>query len=286
MEKESIGMAEKVEAIRAEKQVLLRDLVEAERQIMLWEKRTQLAVETRNAVDREIGQGEIRAMKNEIHRMEVRLGQLLRQQEKLMVEMEKGVSRRETIFTRGEAQKQMRNNMGRPGVLTRGAVHQQIADLRRRVRAAGDEARAIDAQIQTLTERQREVASLLDEKRANSTSLARSIESLDAQIAALVEQRERLRVEMLSKQRRVKYLTQLKEGKYMRYTRNAAHLEVEAARQTERMHAVALVLDRLQRERPLLQTDLRPVTQLLGARIAASASAPPSATAFGDSGRE
>lgn len=39
---------------------------------MLWEKKTQLAREAKNAVDLEYGQGEIKAMKAEIHRMEVR----------------------------------------------------------------------------------------------------------------------------------------------------------------------------------------------------------------------
>ena len=40
---------------------------------MLWEKKTQLAREAKNAVDQEYGQGEIRSMKAEIHRMEVRM---------------------------------------------------------------------------------------------------------------------------------------------------------------------------------------------------------------------
>lgn len=38
---------------------------------MLWEKKTQLAKETRAAVDSDVGQGEIHAMKAEIHRMQV-----------------------------------------------------------------------------------------------------------------------------------------------------------------------------------------------------------------------
>lgn len=38
---------------------------------MLWEKKIQLAKEAKTAVDSEIGQGEMRAMKAEIHRMEV-----------------------------------------------------------------------------------------------------------------------------------------------------------------------------------------------------------------------
>ena len=101
---------------------------------MLWEKKLQLAKETRNTVDMEYGKGthalhtvlsaralhavfraravctlhytlyfvsgELKAMKCEIHRMEVRYKQLLRQQEILIQEMEKAVSRRETISLR------------------------------------------------------------------------------------------------------------------------------------------------------------------------------------------
>ena len=38
---------------------------------MLWERKSQLARETRAALDCDAGQGDIRAMKAEIHRMEV-----------------------------------------------------------------------------------------------------------------------------------------------------------------------------------------------------------------------
>lgn len=60
---------------------------------MLWEKKTQLARETRAAVDSEVGQGEMKAMRSEIHRMQVRFGQLMKQQEKMIQDMEKSVSR-------------------------------------------------------------------------------------------------------------------------------------------------------------------------------------------------
>lgn len=38
---------------------------------MLWEKKIKLVKETLSVVDSEVGQGEIQAMKAEIHRMEV-----------------------------------------------------------------------------------------------------------------------------------------------------------------------------------------------------------------------
>lgn len=67
---------------------------------MLWEKKTQLAREARDAVNSEMGQGEIHAMKAEIHRMEVRYSQLMRSQEKMMQDMEKSVFKRESILVR------------------------------------------------------------------------------------------------------------------------------------------------------------------------------------------
>lgn len=41
-------------------------------QIMLWEKKIQIVREMKEAVDSDVGQAEIRAMKAEIHRMQVR----------------------------------------------------------------------------------------------------------------------------------------------------------------------------------------------------------------------
>ena len=65
--------------------------------MMLWEKKIQLTKETQAALDPNIGSTEIRDMKLEIHRMKLRLKGLLRLQEKMIVEMEKAVYRREYI---------------------------------------------------------------------------------------------------------------------------------------------------------------------------------------------
>lgn len=58
-------------------------------QIMLWERKIQLLKETRAAVDTDFDQGEIKSMKAEIHRMEVRYAQLIRQQNKMIQETER-----------------------------------------------------------------------------------------------------------------------------------------------------------------------------------------------------
>ena len=95
--------------------------------MMLWERKIQLGKEMKQSVDSEAGQTEIRSMKAEIHRMQVllltqslsgstvfgtlcliwlfggsqkqvRYSQLMRQQEKMIQDMEKAVYRRETII--------------------------------------------------------------------------------------------------------------------------------------------------------------------------------------------
>ncbi len=48
-------------------------IILSRKQIMFWERKIQLAKEMKSAVDSETGQGEIKAMKSEIHRMQVRL---------------------------------------------------------------------------------------------------------------------------------------------------------------------------------------------------------------------
>ena len=92
---ETIKMQEKLENMKKEKEDLLKDLIETEfgfkwtkypkeklfskfflfekqsEQIMVWEKRIQIAKEMKSAVDSDAGQGEIREMKFEIHRMKV-----------------------------------------------------------------------------------------------------------------------------------------------------------------------------------------------------------------------
>ena len=58
-ERESIELQDNLDGVKEEKERLLNSLIEAERQIMLWEKKTQLAKETREAVDSDVGQGEM-----------------------------------------------------------------------------------------------------------------------------------------------------------------------------------------------------------------------------------
>ena len=69
-------------------------------QIMLWERKIQLEREMAEVMDPSVGTDVVGAMRREVHRMQLRLGDLGRLQERLIADMERSISKRETINTK------------------------------------------------------------------------------------------------------------------------------------------------------------------------------------------
>ena len=100
LETESLAAEQKVHEARNRKNVLLEEVIDGERQVLLWEKKIELERETQAALDPSVGTGEIKAMEIEIHRMKMRLEGLQREQEAMIKEMERGIAKREAITLR------------------------------------------------------------------------------------------------------------------------------------------------------------------------------------------
>ncbi|KAK6170441.1 hypothetical protein SNE40_018834 [Patella caerulea] len=260
-ENESIKLQDSLDAIKEEKERLLNSLVEAERQIMLWEKKTQLARETRAAVDSEVGQGEVAAMKSEIHRMQVRYSQLMKQQEKMIQEMEKAVSRRDTIVTRGDAQTKMKSKP-----LTKGTFERQMAETRKKIKTTIQDANACEDEIRQLHQHQQILSHQLEDKQLNCQQLQGSADSMDSDIERLAEMKQRNMTDLLSRQQKTKYYQQAKDGKYTMMCKSETGLNVEYEKQVDRLHTLNAIVDRLNQEYPHAQPALRKVTIALSTR--------------------
>lgn len=257
----SIQMQARLDNLREEKERLLNSLVEAERQIMLWEKKTQLAKETRAAVDSEIGQGEIRAMKAEIHRMQVRYTQLMKQQERMIQEMEKAVSRRDTIVSRGDAQAKTNKK-----ILTKGTFQRQMNELKKKIKNTIQEANRCDEDLSELRQHQQVLAHQLEEKQLNVQQLQNNSDTLDGDIERLLENKQRNMAELLARQQKAKYYQQVKDGRYTRLCRTDAALDSELQKQIDRMQNMTAILERLSQEYPHVQPGLRKVMLVFGSR--------------------
>uniref|UniRef100_A0A665UPX6 Coiled-coil domain containing 40 n=1 Tax=Echeneis naucrates TaxID=173247 RepID=A0A665UPX6_ECHNA len=250
-ERESVQMQMKHEKTKEEKERLINSLVEAESQIMLWEKKIQLAKETRSAVDSEVGQGDIQVMKAEIHRMEVRLNQLMKQQEVLLRESEATVARRETIVLRREAMAHSSRKQSTKGELDRviQGLQRQIQDIHQRVTEC-------EQVIKELEQSQVSLSDGLAQQKQHLIELCSTNYTLDPAIINLHDTKDKNLSQLVNLQSRNKKLHAVCEGSYQASSTNKS---VEAALQSqmERVHSTSTILHRMCEEFPQHQGALR-----------------------------
>ncbi|XP_059199638.1 coiled-coil domain-containing protein 40 [Centropristis striata] len=259
-ERESIEMQLKHEKTQEEKERLLNSLVEAERQILLWEKKTQLIKETRSTVDSEVGQGDIKMMKAEIHRMEVRLNQLMKQQENLLRESEATVARRETIVLRREVIGHSSHKQTTKGELShlRQGLQRKIHDTHKHVAEA-------EQVIRELQESQVSLSDRLVQQKQQLIELCGTSYVLDPDYENLLDTKDRNLAHLVALQSRNKKLQGVCDGSYQASS-SSQSVGGALQSQAERLHTTSSILHHVCEEFPELQEILRRPSQALAAR--------------------
>merc|ERR1712194_510890 len=104
VEQEATAVETQIREIEEARTAIADEVVEAEKQVMLWQRKIHLESEMQKALDPSVGNMETVAMKREIHRIELRLEQLKRRQEQIIVEMERAVHKRSALQLKYEPQ--------------------------------------------------------------------------------------------------------------------------------------------------------------------------------------
>ncbi|KFQ98647.1 Coiled-coil domain-containing protein 40, partial [Nipponia nippon] len=261
-EKESVEMQEKHSQLTEEKKRLLNSLVEAEHQIMLWEKKIQLTKEMRAAVDSETGQGEIQAMRTEIHRMQVRYGRLMKQQEKMICDMEASVSRREAIAIRGEGQ-----NKTDKKLITKSDFHRKKQELRKKIGETQKNIQDCNKTILELESTQASLSAAFLEKQQELCGLQAESDGLRSDAECLRNKKRWNLLEIVAYQTRQKHLQALKEGKYTPLCRTEQVWRNEQQKLQDRLRTVNAIVHQIQQEHPQHQRALQWLTQCLESRL-------------------
>lgn len=144
LENESIKLENHISNLKEQKADILAEIVEAERQILLWERKIQLEKEMQDALDPTIGQTEIVAMKKEIHRMELRYEHLRKKQEEMIKDMERSVFKRETIQLKYLPKVEKTNAQDKS---TKGKLSRQIANLKQTLKHTTENTMQLDSSI-------------------------------------------------------------------------------------------------------------------------------------------
>ncbi|XP_077184297.1 coiled-coil domain-containing protein 40 isoform X2 [Paroedura picta] len=267
-ERESIELQEKLDQLHEEKERLINSLVETECQMMQWEKKIQIAKEMRAAVDSESGQGEIQAMKSEIHRMQVRYDLLKKQQEMMMRDMEAAVARRETIMMRGEGQ-----NKTNKKVLTKGDFHYKKQDLKKKIKEIQKNAEDSNSIIRQLDDTQKKLSNVILEKQKLISSLNIENNELEIKIDKLQAKKLQNFSDIVIHQGRVKYMLSVKEGKYRPLCRSELMIRIERQKLETRLHAINVIVHQLLQEFPQHHKLLQRLAQVLHSKLGTQTSA-------------
>eukprot|EP01136_Pigoraptor_vietnamica_P005327 Opistho-1_new@36781 len=261
-ELDAIRLEEGAEGIREERQRMEASLIEAERQIMLWEQKLQLAKETRAAIDPNVGAQEIQLMRSEIHRMTLRYEQLQRQQEKMIQEMEKSIERRESISTRGRT-------VVNSKAVTQAALGKKLSDVDRKLKTVAKDLRSCDREIAALTEAQNATGSRVEEVGRKCKALLSQCDMLEGKFARDNEIKQKNLEAILFYNRQAKRYKDALEGRYA-MSGDDAKIASESARQEGRMQSLNAVLDSVIHEHPHLQRQLGEISATLNQRLASS----------------
>ncbi|XP_041341733.1 coiled-coil domain-containing protein 40 [Pyrgilauda ruficollis] len=259
-EKESMEMQEKHSKLTEEKERLLNSLVEAEHQILLWEKKFQLAKEMREATDALLEHGEIHDMKTEIRRMQVRYGQLQKQQELLIRAMEACVSQRETITDQAEAQSKLKHS-------TKSDFQSRKQELKKKIREIQENIYECNQTMQELETIQESLNDNFSEKQQEVCQLQAETDSLSLDREYLQNEKRWNLLELVAHQARQKQLQALRQGKY----KALCHTEEACMNQQEklegRLQTINTIVQQIQEEQPENQRALQWLSHCLRSKL-------------------
>ena len=216
MESDIVALERKTESAAEEKKRVLGEVIECERQIMLWERKIQLEKETQAALDPDVGGDVVGAMKKEIARMTHRSAELARVQEALMRKVEQAVYKRETVAAKARLAKEKarddakaakgkqglgsaapRGRAARKEATTKQGLKQACVELKREIKDVKQEIAVASAYASELEEQKRSA----DEETAATTEAVSALREREEDLRdardGVERERERVSLEAL-----------------------------------------------------------------------------------------
>eukprot|EP00968_Pinguiococcus_pyrenoidosus_P014777 scaffold1350_cov249-Pinguiococcus_pyrenoidosus.AAC.3 len=206
LEQESSELEQRTRKAREEKSQISTEIVEAERQLLLWEKKIELEKETKAALDPESGQAEVKSMEREIHRMRIRQEGLQREQEKLLIELERAVYKRETICTRYRGVKEaeniasakpIRRKIGggvggaKASEYTKAGLQRKLAQLSREIQKTSENAYRYESAVAQRAQKNDQISKTLEEKTLEYGALEEQANDLQAKMNSSLYEKQR-----------------------------------------------------------------------------------------------
>merc|ERR1712151_1399573 len=177
IEASCLDVERNIESVKQEKAQMMQDILESERQVLLWERKIALEKEMQEALDPNIGQADAAAMKKEIHRMELRLDQLKRRQEQMIIEMERAIHKRDAIALKYEPKAKKSKQAASTANLKR-----QVQSLRNNLRLCTTANSDIEQKIGQHEQELQQLQQTIEQSAEEFNHLERAAETLRADV--------------------------------------------------------------------------------------------------------
>jgi len=249
-----MGIEQAVDGVKAEKEQLLVDISESEKQIMLIERKIQLAKETIEALDPNVGRAENTKMKQEIHRMELRHVQLKKKQEQMIKEMEEAIYRKEQIKNKGKTKL-----LGKAVHGGGGGAKQGISGLSRKVE---DSTASLEKYNESITQYQEAYNEKLLQDQTlgqNIGELKNKMQELQQAYESKVEQKKAMLETIMRNQKAAKHYTKAARESDSQLSQPAESLPQEVQAAHEQTDKIINTVRRMQNDVPELADRLERV---------------------------
>mmetsp|Transcript_21916 Transcript_21916/g.41797 ORF Transcript_21916/g.41797 Transcript_21916/m.41797 type:complete len:894 (+) Transcript_21916:65-2746(+) len=259
LEADAIKIEQRIDQVADEKKQTMAEIVEAERQVMLWERKLQLEKELQEALDPNIGGDIVEAMKKEIHRMELRLSELMRQQEKLIQDMEKSIGRRDTIQLKSRSQ-----NTKQAPEMTESNLQKACVELGRSIKETDAETKRSEQRIRDLDAEREAVGAQLDEVSQKCRELQEQEQEMQMTLDQLNNQKLQSLFITLKTQKSAKRFEDYSSGKYqLSHGGDADAIVQDLDRATSKRDTISNVIQNLINNEPRLEQTLQKTLVLL-----------------------
>ncbi|KAK4873726.1 hypothetical protein RN001_013086 [Aquatica leii] len=243
-EMESIKIESDIADIEEDKVTLSNDLVDLNREALAWERKIQMAIEAKKAMEKEKGEGgEVGTMILEIHRMQVRYSQLKKAQDKLIHDLDHCVTRRDVILTVVEAREKREKGASEK---TRINFQRKLDDMRNRYKQLENDVETLNKRIEAANEEERRLIKEITITQQDTDCAKRKTETIKDTIEETKTERQRNLELLVLKQKKLKVYSELSKGRkpFLAY-RADDRINAELNKQKELNNKLSTIIENL-----------------------------------------
>lgn len=258
LKRDALQLEKKIEDIRNAKADILAEILDAERDVMFWEKKIQIAKETEMALDPNIGKDEINRMKREIYIMEQRLGNIQREQKHKIESMQKLIEHRDVLRTKGQAIQAATKN-DQKGV-TKATVGKDNARLAAELNQKKQEAQEKERQIKASLANTEQAANDVERAAADIQKAQDDLANVERQIDLRNQERHLILDEKARKQRTLQRIRDAQNGHY-KLSLAPEEAEQEKRDLENKKRALVVVIEQLSNQYPDMRSELEQIVK-------------------------